>query len=65
MQYGSADLLRLIENAPYVYIIDASLGGQIIGRVICSLERNVQEFKTIRVLYVHFTDLSELDFLML
>lgn len=60
MQYGSADLIKIIENSPYIYTIDASIGDQVIGRIICSLESEVTEFKVIRILYVHFPDLSEL-----
>ena len=39
-------------------MIDASIGDQVIGRVICTLESEVTEFKVIKILYVHFPDLS-------
>ena len=35
------------------------------GRVICSLEKDIREFKVLKILYIHFIDLSELDLLIL
>lgn len=41
MQINQADLMKVLEQTEYVYILVAKLGEQEIGRVICALEKEV------------------------
>lgn len=64
MQLGQVDLLKLLQETEYLYILVGRIGDQEIGRVICSLEKNISDFKVLKILYLHFVDLSEIDMLI-
>ena len=65
MQYKESELLKKIDAAEFVYFIKATVGVEEIGDLVVIMDRENQEFKVLRILYVGFYDLSQLEMLML
>ena len=54
MQHNIVDLVKTLENTEYVYFLVGKIGDQEIGRVLCTLDKDIKEFKVIKILYLHF-----------
>lgn len=65
MQMKEVDLIKKIDACEYVYFVRATVGEEVIGDIICCLDRDIQEYKALRVLYIGFYDFSQLEMLML
>ena len=42
MQYNLVDLIKILENTEYVYFLVGKIGDQEIGRVLCTIEKNIK-----------------------
>lgn len=65
MQFKEVELVKKIENSEFVYFVRANVGDEVIGDIIVTLEREIEDYKALRVLYMGFYDLSQLEMLML
>lgn len=54
MQLSENELLKIIEENPYIYILKATLGSEYLGTVILSLDKDRLDFKVLRSLYISF-----------
>lgn len=65
MQFREAELMKKIENSEYVYFVRATIDEEVIGDIVVGLEREIEDYKALRVLYIGFYDLSQMEMLML
>ena len=43
-----------------MYFVRATIGEEIIGDIVCTLDREIMEYKALKVLYIGFYDFSQL-----
>ena len=48
-----------------MYFLVGKIGDQEIGRVLCTIEKNIKEFKVLKILYLHFCETSDIETLIL
>lgn len=58
-------MIKKIEAAEFVYFVRANVAEELIGDFICTLDRDIVEYKVLKVLYIGFYDFSQLEMLML
>ena len=64
LQLGQAQLTEAIEALPFVYFIGATMGEEEMGKLICGVDLESPQVKTIKVLYLHFESVGEVETLM-
>ena len=47
-----------------MYFLVGKIGDQEIGRVLCTLEKNITNFKVLKILYLHFCEISDVETLI-
>ena len=65
MQLGQLELLEAIEQLPFLYAVGASMGQEEMGRMLCGLDPESPDRKTLKVLYLHFEEVGEVETLMM
>lgn len=65
MQMKEVELIKKIDGCEFVYFVRATVGEELIGDLVVTLDRDITDYKALKVLYIGFYDFSQLEMLML